>query len=251
MSLKTVSLAERPDLKNRIGDLEGEAFPVYINAEPTWNDCFPGILETMPDLQLFFLDETTDELLAVVSQVAFTWDGTAAALPGYNDLLRNSLEEVKRGTHPNALCGIMAIIPEEHQGKGISQHIFTAVFGLIESRGFEHYLIPVRPTLKHLYPNFSTAEYLDWKTSHDKPFDPWIRSNMALSPTFLAIAHDSINVTASIAQWEEWCEMQFPVSGSFVIPGGHKLLQVNREGGTAYYGEDHVWYSYGMPNGGD
>ncbi|MGE0542171.1 MAG: hypothetical protein AB7R89_18525 [Dehalococcoidia bacterium] len=244
MNIRAVTLAERPELQHRIGELEAEAFPPYINAEPTWGECFPLILSAFPELQLFVVDADRDALLAVASAVAFRWDGATANLPGYNDLLRRCLDENRRGVAANTLCGIMAITPEEHQGKGVARHLFAAVFDLIHAQGFEHFVIPVRPTLKHLYPNFSTEDYLSWKATDGRPFDPWIRSNMALSPQLLGIARDSIEVSAPIPQWEEWCGMQFPASGRYVIPGGHQLLVVDRVAGTARYAEDHIWFEY-------
>ena len=68
-------------------------------------------------------------MLAVVNSVAFCWNGEADALPGYNNLLERCLQERSRGVTANTMCGIMAITPEQHQGKGIARHMFAAIFG--------------------------------------------------------------------------------------------------------------------------
>ncbi|MBK7902994.1 MAG: hypothetical protein IPJ97_08670 [Proteobacteria bacterium] len=82
MTILAATLAERPELEHRIGELEAEAFPAYINAEPTWAECFPQILALFPGLQLFVVDSEDDVLLAVINTVAFHWGGNPAALPG-------------------------------------------------------------------------------------------------------------------------------------------------------------------------
>jgi len=244
MTIQVVSLAERPELADRIGELEGESFPEYINAEPTWEACFPKILDVLAHLQVFLVEEETDELLALICNSAFKWDGDTATLPGYNDMLRTTLLENEQDITPNVLCGIMGIIPEKHQRKGVSKKLYQVMLQLTERYNFKYVLSPVRPTLKQRYPNFTTEEYLSWKTADGRAFDPWIRSNESMAPKFLSIAHNSINISADIDQWQRWCDMEFPASGEYVIPDGHKLLKVDRENDVAFYGEDHVWYSY-------
>jgi hypothetical protein len=243
MSIIAVSLAKRPDLAGRIGELESESFPEYINAEPTWEECFPRILDTQAHLQIFIIDDEADELMAMVCHCQLDWDGDPATLPGYNELLRATLETDSEN-QPSMLVGIMGIVPEKHRGKKVPELFHAATQRLLKDENFEYYTSPVRPTLKQLYPNFSIEEYLNWKTDDGRPFDPWIRTNEGLGTDYLCIAHDSISVSASVEQWQEWCGMKFPVSGEYVIPGGHQLLRIDLESDIGCYGEDHVWYSY-------
>lgn len=245
MSIVAVSLAERPELADRIGELESESFPEYVNAEPTWSECFPKILEAQAHLQIFIVDGKCDELLAVICHCQLSWDGDPTTLPGYNQLLRETLVEDDT-QQPNMLVGIMGIVPDKHRGKNVPEKLYMAMQKLAKDYNFDYITSPIRPTLKHLYPNYSTEEYLSWKTKDGRPFDPWIRTNMASDTECLGIAHDSIGVTASLEQWQEWCGMVFPVSGEYLIPGGHKLLKVDVENDSAFYGEDHVWYSYDL-----
>lgn len=243
MSIKTVSLKDDPSLYGRINELETEAFAEYLSEEPTWEKCFPKILETFPEYQLFFIDENTDELLALSNQVPFYWDGDAQTLPGYNDLLQGCLDEAESGVEPTALCGIMAITSNDHKARGLSEYIFSGIKNLTEKYKLEHCLSPLRPTLKHLYPNFSIEQYISWKDASGRPFDPWLRSGQRANITFIGIAYNSIAITDTVTQWEKWTNMKFPVSGEYIIPDGHQLLQVDVENDTASYAEHHVWYS--------
>ena len=52
---------------------------------------------------------------------------------------------------------------------------------------------------------------------------------------------ESLRITGTVAEWEEWTETLFPESGSYVFPRGLALLEVDREADLGAYWEPNVW----------
>jgi hypothetical protein len=48
-------------------------------------------------------------------------------------------------------------------------------------------------------------------------------------------------MTGTVADWEKWTGMLFPASGSYVIPDGLTLLEIDRSADTGIYREPNVW----------
>jgi hypothetical protein len=48
-------------------------------------------------------------------------------------------------------------------------------------------------------------------------------------------------MTGTVADWESWTDMTFPVSDSYVIPDGVSLLQIDRVHDQGQYVEPNVW----------
>ena len=45
----------------------------------------------------------------------------------------------------------------------------------------------------------------------------------------------------TVAQWEEWTELAFPDSGSYVVPGALVPVEIDRERDQGLYLEPNVW----------
>jgi hypothetical protein len=52
-------------------------------------------------------------------------------------------------------------------------------------------------------------------------------------------------MTGTVAEWESWTELAFPVSGNYVIPDGVSLLRIDRERDHGEYVEPNVWVQHG------
>ncbi|HPE32644.1 MAG TPA: hypothetical protein PLV61_15735, partial [Parvularculaceae bacterium] len=87
MTLIVKTFAEDPSLASRLGELEDDSFPAFLNEEPTWLSNQAEILTRFSDFHFFILDGDTDEAAAVNVNVPLCWDKTPADLPTYNGLL--------------------------------------------------------------------------------------------------------------------------------------------------------------------
>ncbi len=243
MKIEVSVLADDPALAGRMAVLEDESFPAYLNEEPIWLRVRDRIFAEFAPYHLFLIDSDTGDTVGVSINVPFHWDESTPDLPTYNGLLTRCLDERVAGIKPTALCAILGAVTPNYRSKGVFKRVFSETRLLLERHGIRHFLSPVRPSNKHLYPNFGIDEFLAWRTPDGSLIDPWINSFEQQGAKFLAVAHDAITVTAPIAQWTAWTGMQFPVSGEFVVPGGHRLLRVDLPAGSAHYAEDHAWYS--------
>jgi hypothetical protein len=65
-----------------------------------------------------------------------------------------------------------------------------------------------------------------------------------MGATVLGPAPDSMIVAGTVAEWEGWAEMPFPVTGSYVVPDALNLLEVDREQDHAVYHEENLWVQH-------
>ncbi|MEZ5929899.1 MAG: hypothetical protein R3C55_15640 [Parvularculaceae bacterium] len=242
MTLIVKTFAEDPSLVGRLGELEDDSFPAFLNEEPTWLSNQTEILTRFSDFHFFILDSDTGEAAAVNVNVPLCWDKMPSDLPTYNGLLERCLVESRAGKHPTALVGILGAVAPKYQGHGISNLLLTATSKILHEHAISSYLSPVRPSNKQLYPNFSFDEFLSWRTDDGDLVDPWLNHFIRIGAQRLGVAYDAITMTAPLTKWTEWTGMLFPVTGDYVIPGGHRLLRVDREKGVATYAEDHLWF---------
>ena len=71
------------------------------------------------------------------------------------------------------------------------------------------------------------------------PFDPWLRVHEVIGGRILALAPESMRITGSVTDWEQWTGMAFPEDGEYVLPGGLATLLV--EDGAGTHVEPNVW----------
>jgi hypothetical protein len=57
----------------------------------------------------------------------------------------------------------------------------------------------------------------------------------------LGVAPRSMVIEGTVAEWETWADMVFPVSGDYVVPDALDLVHVDREQDRAVYVEENLW----------
>ena len=57
--------------------------------------------------------------------------------------------------------------------------------------------------------------------------------------TVLRPEPESLRITGSVAEWEDWVGMQFPEDGVYTFPGGLAPLTIDE--GAGRYWEPNVW----------
>jgi hypothetical protein len=51
----------------------------------------------------------------------------------------------------------------------------------------------------------------------------------------------SLQITGTVAEWEQWTQMMFPESGDYWFPGGLATVKIDRDADSGSYWEPNVW----------
>jgi GNAT superfamily N-acetyltransferase len=245
MSVSIVTAAERPDLAERADVETAAAMPEFMKHGDTTSKWWESLYERHADLQFVLYDEETDEVLGEGNTVHCFWDGTVPGLPGgVDDVLEKAFT---RKFEPNTLCALYVSVIGAFQGRGLSRAALRAMGGFAVERGLGALIVPARPTWKSRYPLTPMDRYAFWTRADGLPFDPWIRTHVRLGADLLAVASESVRITGTVAEWEEWTGMLFPESADYVIPRGQVPLKVDREADAGLYVEPDVWLRHPLP----
>ena len=127
------------------------------------------------------------------------------------------------------------------QGRGLSSVMVQAMAALARAHGLGDLIAPVRPSWKERYPLTPIERYVAWTREDGLPFDPWIRVHVRLGGEILRPEPESLRITGTVGEWEEWVDMRFPESGEYVFPHGLAPLTIDVEANVGSYWEPNVW----------
>ncbi len=231
---------ERPDFRNKL-EWKYTVWPEFMLhdnvSDPIWHCLF----DYFPDYQLFLTDEQ-DHFIGVGHSVPFRWDGTTDGLPsGWDGVFALAVQQYEQGITPNTLSAIEAAIHPTRHGNGVSYEIVKAMRAKVQANGWDVLVAPVRPNRKSDYPLTPMEKYIRWQRADGTPFDPWLRVHCRVGAEIVKVAPRSMVIDHPIANWESWTGMQFPESGSYIVPGALNPIEVNREQDWARYVEPNVW----------
>ncbi len=244
MFKQIVTLAERPELESQIPHLHESGWPRFFQEDPAAKRYWGELFATFAEYQFLLCDED-DTLIASGHAIPLCWDSSAAGLPtGWDTALEQGFRDYEEGKLVNALCGLSIILAPQTQGKGLSETMANMMKELATTDGFPSLILPVRPSRKSEFPDTPIQEYLQWQRDDGAPFDPWIRIHARAGAEIIAIAPRSMVIPGTVAQWEEWTNMQFPNSGLYQIPGALAPIKIDREQNTGLYEEPNVWMRY-------
>jgi GNAT superfamily N-acetyltransferase len=230
--------AERPDLAEQAAGLGDEFWPEYNMHGDVTNAYWGRMRLEFPELQFVLYDEDAGALVAEGHTMPVPWDGTTDGLPdGFDGIF-----ELGFGAEPKtALCAMAAEIRPAYQGGGLAAEMLRLMRGLAERQGLGAVLAAVRPSWKERYPLVPIDEYARWTREDDLPFDPWIRVHVRLGAELSRPEPRSLKISGTVAEWEEWTQMAFPVSGEYVFPRGLAMVSIDREADLGLYYEPNVW----------
>jgi hypothetical protein len=83
--------------------------------------------------------------------------------------------------------------------------------------------------------------YARWEREDGLPFDPWLRVHHRLGARFLEVAPESMVVTGTVSEWEDWTGMHFPETGPYIIEGALRPVEMDLERNLGVYTEPNVW----------
>jgi hypothetical protein len=241
-SLRTVTLAERPEFGPAILELLASRWPTFMLAgHPGHNVDLPQLLALQaPQYQVLLIDD--DRLLGAGLSAPVAWDGTEAGLPGgWDAAVTASAELLAAGRTPTVTSALSVTLTAEATGRGLAGDIIRAMKAAAVNDGLTGMLAPVRPVWKTRYPLIPLQRYVTWRNADGDVFDPWLRLHLGLGAHQLAVADSSMTVTGTVAEWETWTGMPLPDSGDHIIPGGLEPLRVDIGADLGVYREASVW----------
>ena len=178
MSAQIFTDAERPDLYERLDDLE-DPWPEFIHHDETVIRLWPRLHGELPDFQLILHDADTDTVLGRGCTIPVAWDGRTDTLSGgVVDALEAGFSE---GPDRNVLCALVAVVDPKQQGRGLSGHLIEGMARTAGRAGLDCLIAPVRPTWKDRHPLVPFEDYIAWTREDGLPFDPWIRLHTRLA----------------------------------------------------------------------
>ena len=169
------------------------------------------------------------------------WDGDIASLPdgGVDAVVEAGFAE--GAPTPTVLCALQILIAPDYRGQGLSSRMIERMGEIGRQHGLETLIAPVRPNLKHRYPLAPIERYITWRRDDGAHVDPWLRTHERLGAEIVKVAPESMRVPGSVAEWEEWTEMAFPESDTYVVPGALVPVEIDRERDEGLYVEPNVW----------
>jgi GNAT superfamily N-acetyltransferase len=238
MPPRTFTMAERPELEGRLGEV-ADPWPEFVHHDEIVSSRWGDLYSRWPEFQLVLVDE--DEVLGKACTMPAEWDGRPDTLPG------GVVEVFEREfSSPNVLCAIVAVVDERHRGRGLSGLLIGRMAKIAHSAALECLIAPVRPTWKDRYPLAPLERYMRWQREDGLPFDPWIRLHHRLGAEIVALAPRSLDVGGTVSEWEEWTGMAFPETGEYVVPGALVPVAIDRERDEGRYVEPNVWMRHAV-----
>jgi GNAT superfamily N-acetyltransferase len=236
------TVRERPDLDEAFDELSADVWPEYNRHGDVVRPNWARLWEEAPGWQLVLFDEDAGAPVAGIRSIPLRWDGTVDGLPASFDvLLLHGLELAAAGEAGDALAALAIEILPERQGTGLSRVAVEALLGHARAHGLPNVLAPVRPSWKERYPLVPIARYLGWTREDGLPLDPWLRVHVRVGGEILGPIPESLRITGTVEEWEEWTGMAFPETGKYVFPHGLAPLDVDREADVGAYWEPNVW----------
>lgn len=238
--MQTLTVAERPDLSEPAWEQTHDVLPEYNNHGDVLNRYWGRLIEERPGFQFHLVGES-DEILARARSIPVRWDRSIDDLPaGIDGAIARGFDE----GGANVLCALVIMIPRDLQGRGLSAIAVQAMAELARRHGLAALIAPVRPSWKERYPLVPIERYASWRRADGLLFDPWMRVHERLGATVLKSEPHSLQITSTVAEWEEWTGMSFPDSGEYWFPGGLASVMIDREEDQGRYWEPNVWMGH-------
>jgi GNAT superfamily N-acetyltransferase len=242
MTVRIVTHAERPELQQRWTEAAYRVWPAFMLRDPVANAYWGGMARQYPECQFYVVDDDQDTFMGVGNSVPVAWDGTVAGLTaGVDDVLLAAVRDHATQPPATALCALQAGILPEFRRRGLSTVIIEAMRDIAAGRGLADLIAPVRPNQKSTYPLTPMERYIRWQRPDGLPQDAWLRVHARLGAEIMGVAEQSMDISGSVADWEEWTGMTFPDSGPYVVQGALVPVIIDRAADRGQYIEQNVW----------
>lgn len=240
MNLECVTTADRPDLETEAAAAFRQRWPEFVFHDPVVPRYLERVSEYFAAFDVLLLDDGRP--VAGGWGVPLMWNQTVENLPeGYDGALARSVEDHETRRPVDTFSFMAAAVHPEHDKRGLAAEVLAALTARAAEAGLRHVIAPLRPTWKHRYPNVGMAEYATWVRDDGLSIDPWIRTHQRMDARILGPAPNSMVIPGTVAEWEQWAGMPFPVSGEYVVPDALNLVSVDHERDEVIYREENLW----------
>jgi GNAT superfamily N-acetyltransferase len=241
MSMTVICYAERPELWEETKAVSEEVWPEYNHHGDVLNRYWGRLFEDFPEFQFALCDEH-DVVLAEGHTVPCAWDGTTRGLgDGIDAMIAGAFETREAKRRPTVLGALAAEVKPQFRGRGLADAVLDAMADLARDADLTHLIAPVRPSFKDRYPITPIERYVTWTRDNGEPFDPWIRVHVRRGARIVKPIPNSMRITGTVAEWEQWTGMPFPDDGQYTFPGGLAPLDINHGRDLGSYWEPNVW----------
>lgn len=238
---RLVSIAERPDLRPAMTDVNVSAWPEFMLHDPVANEHWHRLWEDYPSFQQVLLDDGGD-VVACFNSAPLVWDGTVAGLPeGWDDQFLRTVDDLDTGRRPNTLGALQVTVRADRRGDRLSGHMLAAMRESASAAGYDTVIACVRPTLKHRYPLVPVEVYAAWLREDGLPFDPWLRVHARAGGEVVRSSPASMTIGGSVADWRDWTALEFPVTGPYIVDGALVPVDIDIERDRGVYRDPNVW----------
>ncbi len=242
MDLDITTMAERPDRDELWRRLEG-FWPAFMTEDPTSSFYYGYLAEHFPEHCLLAVDTATGEAVAKAHSVPLAHDGDIAdGLPegGWDWAVRRSVHDRFRGATPTIASALEIMVRPDLRGAGLSGRMLRAMRDNVARLGFRDLVAPVRPTGKQQV-DTPIDEYAHARRDDGLPVDPWLRVHVRAGGRIVNVAHLSMVIPGTLAQWRKWTGLPFDRSGPVAV--AHALVPVHCDVAQdqAVYVEPNVW----------
>lgn len=195
------------------------------------------------DFQFCVFDEN-DNLMAFSKSIPTYWDGNENSLhEGYDAALEYAISNYESNGNGNwnTLLGTSVHVLKEYRNLGLSRFCLDVMKDICQKNKFANLIIPVRPVLKHKFPLIKFEDYIEWKDSDGRVFDPWLRTHLDMGAKIIGIALKSMVIKGSVEDWAKWTSMQFPSTGNYIVEGALVPVFIDCEENTGIYYDPNIW----------
>ncbi|MEJ7744077.1 MAG: hypothetical protein WKF73_16990 [Nocardioidaceae bacterium] len=243
VDLEIVTASSRPELGDEAAAAFRERWPEFIFHDPVPPQYISRVNDYFAELDILIVIDR--HVAAGGWGVPFAWDRTLADLPqGYDSALVRAVDDHEAGRSPTAFSFMAAAVHPGHDKQGLATEVLQALVQRATAAGIVDVVAPIRPTWKHKYPQVPMSECATWVRDDGLSIDPWIRTHQRMGSRILTVAPNSMVIPGTVAEWEQWAAMAFPVTGAYVVPDALNLLDVDRDADTAIYREENLWMQH-------
>ncbi len=239
MNLTVSTLAQRPDLKDELLNLEN-TWPEFIRHDPLGNLYYHrDILAQFAD-HLVIAHTSADGIVGKAHAIPLLFQGERLPEDGWDGAIRRGIQTKVLGEVPNMLAALEIFVRSDKQGLGLSGRILDALRQHAKDQGFAEVVVPVRPNGKNdIHDPMPSYAY---RTREDGlPVDPWLRTHIRAGGTIEGIAHRSMVLAGTLEEWRNWTGLPMDTSGPVEVSGALTPVLCDIEHGNAVYIEPNVW----------
>jgi len=246
--LKIVRGSEISDFNAWVWEFNRKNWPEFMFKDPVAAACWLALEQQFSDYQFALTDKSTSAIVAQVNSLPLAWDSPLDELPetGWDWALQQGVSDRKSGKPSMIQCALQIAIGPEYRGQGISAYALQVMKQIGREKGLTCLVAPVRPNRKADYPAMPIVEYVRWTIEDGLPFDPWLRVHVRAGGEIIKVCRQSLTISGSVREWEEWSGMSFPVSGSYEVPGALTPVTIDREIDSGLYIEPNVWVRHSL-----